>query len=719
MLLLVTIAFVLRCYQLTAPLLDYHSWRQADTAAIARNYALNGYHWLYPQVDWGGLTPGYVESEFPLYSFSLALLYGTVGEHEWLGRLMTAPASAGAVGALYVLALPEIGRRAAFYAGLSLALMPFALYFGRTVMPDSLMLLTAILALWSFRRWQIQPTTRRFALALVCGIVAPLAKTPNLIILALPLVYLVLATHPPRCAWGLLLLYGACFTFPALLWTRHAQSLPLDPRLSFGIGEKLLDLRLLSDPQFYLLLARWSVENLLTLAGLPFFLLGLVSASRRTGDRETGRPGDRETRPALSSPAHRAYAIRPYAPMPLLPHVWLFGVILFLLIGAAGVVGQDYYILPLAGPFAWFVGVGIDRVQRWADTKWRKGGKGTGNGGRPTTDDRRPTTDDQTPPDASLTPSPRHPVTPSPRHPVTPSPRHPVTPSPRHGVPIIAFIALAALSFARVAPLYQTADFYQTLGQRVDLALPQGERVGVIAPAVSEILYYGNRAGWRLDPGVIVPGGLASLGPDLGVRYLLIVDPWLTERRDILTEALRQYRRVPVGPYALLLDLAQPGVQQPAELVWETGRLVEEPFLPVWRELGGVERLGYPLTDALPETQGRVQYFERAAFLQTQTGVERLPVGRMLLELQRTPAQPTAVDESFRAAWERAGGDSGLGAALTPIVEQNDGMLVQYFEYGILEVAPGGEPAIGASGRRLLDARGWNEEREIEMLRER
>ena len=38
---------------------------------------------------------------------------------------------------------------------------------------------------------------------------------------------------------------------------------------------------------------------------------------------------------------------------PLTPHAWLLGVLLFLYAGAAGVVGQDYYVLPridLPGP---------------------------------------------------------------------------------------------------------------------------------------------------------------------------------------------------------------------------------------------------------------------------------------------------------------------------------------------------------------------------------
>src|SRR5262245_940061 len=285
-------------------------------------------------------------------------------------------------------------------------------------------------------------------------------------------------------------------------------------------------------------------------------------------------------------------------------------------------------------------------------------------------------------------------------------------------MPIAALLGMATLSLAHIAPLYQTTDFYATLGRRVDLALPAGARVGVIAPAVSEILYYGERTGWRLDPGVLVPGGLASLPPDLGVRYVLVADPALTERRELLTAALREYRRIPIGPYALLLDLAQPGLQRPAEMVWETGHLIEEPFLGYWRAAGGAERLGYPLSDALDGPEGREQYFERALLLQKGSHVERLPVGRLLLTALRRTPQPAEVAESFRAAWNQAGAEQSLGLPLSPPLEE-DGVQVQFFEFGMLESPPGGQAIAGAAGRRLLDARGLTEERQIELLNPR
>jgi 4-amino-4-deoxy-L-arabinose transferase-like glycosyltransferase len=690
---LVALALALRCYGLTAPLLDYHSWRQADTAAIARNYAANGYRLLYPQVDWGGLTPGYVESEFPLYAYSLALLYGLFGDHVWLGRLTTALAGAASVMALYGLVRSGADRpgaaapgREALYAGLALALMPFPVYFGRTVMPDTWMLLAAILAIWTFRRWLDRPSAGRYAVALLCGALAPLAKTPNLLIVAVPLAYMLLIHWIQRGrsvdGWaqvarplrgrllGALALYGMCFVVPSLLWLLHARALPLDPRLSFGVGEKLFDTRLLLDPQFYRLLGRWSVDHVITLAGLPFFLLGLMP---RTENQEPS-----VVRSQLSVAEGNEQGTTDHGPrttdyrqhvFPLLPHFWLLGVLLFFLAGAGGLVGQDYYILPLAGPAAWFVGVGLDRAQRLLETA---------------TDRQFSILNSQ----FSIL------------------------------LPVAVLIALAALSFFRIGPLYQTTDFYQTLGRRLDMALPAGARVGMIAPAVSEILYYGERKGWRLDPGVLVPGGLASLPPDLGVRYVLVADPALTERRELLTAALHEYRRIPIGPYALLLDLAAPGLQRPAEMVWETGHLVEEPILGSWRAAGGAERLGYPLSEALDGPEGREQYFERALLLHIGDHVERLPVGRLLLAAQGRTPQPAEVAEPFRAAWDQVGAEQGLGQALSPPLDAG-GVQVQFFEYGMLEAPPGGQVAVGAAGRRLLDARGLTEERQIELLNPR
>ena len=62
----VGLGVILRLIQLQAPILGIHSWRQADTAAMARHFALEGTPIWLPQIDWSGASPGYVECEFPL-----------------------------------------------------------------------------------------------------------------------------------------------------------------------------------------------------------------------------------------------------------------------------------------------------------------------------------------------------------------------------------------------------------------------------------------------------------------------------------------------------------------------------------------------------------------------------------------------------------------------------------------------------------------------------
>ncbi|RKY58324.1 MAG: dolichyl-phosphate-mannose--protein mannosyltransferase, partial [Candidatus Latescibacterota bacterium] len=64
---------------LSQPLVDAQNWRQADTAAIARNFYEEGMNPLYPRIDWRGRTEGYVESEFPLFSWLVALFYKLSG----------------------------------------------------------------------------------------------------------------------------------------------------------------------------------------------------------------------------------------------------------------------------------------------------------------------------------------------------------------------------------------------------------------------------------------------------------------------------------------------------------------------------------------------------------------------------------------------------------------------------------------------------------------
>ena len=86
--LLLLFLVAIRIPGLDDPLLGFHDVRMNDTAAIARNFYEHGMNIFYPQIDWGGNGPGYIEEAFQLYAYTVALSYQLFGVLEWLGLWM-------------------------------------------------------------------------------------------------------------------------------------------------------------------------------------------------------------------------------------------------------------------------------------------------------------------------------------------------------------------------------------------------------------------------------------------------------------------------------------------------------------------------------------------------------------------------------------------------------------------------------------------------------
>jgi 4-amino-4-deoxy-L-arabinose transferase-like glycosyltransferase len=277
-----------RLIGLDEPLIDWQAWRQADTAAIARNFYEEGGDLLHPQVDWRGTTTGYVETNFPLFPYLVSRVYGLIGgAGEWVGRLFAAISFTAAAFLLYGLAwrlygLPWIARLSA----LLFLLFPLGIFFGRAFMPEAMMLLLSIAALSTFERWL--ESGRRIDLLLAWGAASLcfLVKIPTLY-LGFPLVALAWS----RWGWSflgrpLLWAYLLAVLLPPLAWHLHARALFAQTGLTFGIwnsyGYDKWISGLLLDPEFYLLMGRRLIHHTFT---LPGFLLVVLGLTYRWGDR--------------------------------------------------------------------------------------------------------------------------------------------------------------------------------------------------------------------------------------------------------------------------------------------------------------------------------------------------------------------------------------------------------------------------------------------------
>ena len=295
------LGILLRLVQIWMPVLGVHSWRQADTAAMARHFSLAGTPVWLPQVDWGGAGAGYVESEFPLYPFLVSRLYGLMGVQEWLGRGLSVLCSALTIWLVMRLSRRWFNPEAAWWGGMAFAIAPLGVYFGRAFQAEALLLLCAAGALDSLSLWRERRWPWALALSWLCFTTAGLIKVIPLLWLGLPLLMVQLtSTHPQgqapplRTLPGRMLrllgrpgfwLYIGTSLMAIAGWYWHAHQLGQASGLSFGFwgsGADRSSLSLLLDLNGWInLLLRVSLR-LLALVGVPFLLIGL-GASWRSG----------------------------------------------------------------------------------------------------------------------------------------------------------------------------------------------------------------------------------------------------------------------------------------------------------------------------------------------------------------------------------------------------------------------------------------------------
>ncbi|MFH0943088.1 MAG: glycosyltransferase family 39 protein [Candidatus Beckwithbacteria bacterium] len=315
------LAFIPRLYRVNNPVADWHSWRQADTAAVARNFIKADFNLLYPQSDsLLALNPQQLPNpnrlfinEFPFYNVLVAIGYKLFGINPAIARLVSDFfASIGAV-FLFLLVNRLFNFKTALVAGLFYALNPYNIYYGRVIMPDPTFVSLSIISLYLFIIWFQQDKP---IYGLLTGLVFGLAMLvkPYAAFMVLPMIYWALVTKGVKIFKNKTTYLATIIALvPVLLWRYHYH---LHPEANFDTSWLFNR----TDIRFSGAFFRWLIFerlNRLIFATGGFVLLIIGLLNSYLDKKKT------------------------------LIFVWFLSVVAYMTIFAMGNVTHDYYQLPI------------------------------------------------------------------------------------------------------------------------------------------------------------------------------------------------------------------------------------------------------------------------------------------------------------------------------------------------------------------------------------
>jgi 4-amino-4-deoxy-L-arabinose transferase-like glycosyltransferase len=267
----------LRLVLINQPYIDRWSWRQSDVAAIARNFANNGFRFAYPQIDWAGSAPGYVGTEFPILPFLAAVSYKFAGVHEWIGRSQAVIFFAVSLPFFFLLVREIFGSTAAIWAVFFYSFAPLNIFAGRSFMPDVPSLGLALIGLYFFMRWIDNGKRTLFFLAAITILLSILIKVTSIVIAA-PLLFLVWQ----KWRWNFVTrstiwLFAVIAVLPSVAWYWHAHQIAerFYPHHFFGEGGFRIE-----SFSWYWEIARQTATSSLTPILSIMALIGLFVAPR-------------------------------------------------------------------------------------------------------------------------------------------------------------------------------------------------------------------------------------------------------------------------------------------------------------------------------------------------------------------------------------------------------------------------------------------------------
>lgn len=285
LLLIICLGFLVRFYKINAPIADWHSWRQADTAAVTRNFIKEGFNPLLPKYDdMTGISEHPIVNparfrfvEFPLYNIFVYPLYLLFGIDDKFHRLVSILFSLGSIVFLYFIVKKYAGALTGLVTAFSFAVLPFSVFFSRTTLPEPTFIFFALGMIYFMDRWIEKDKLIWGVWGFVFTALAFLIK-PWAIFFFLPLLYSVFVTRNTKRFWFNFFLFTGIALLPLALWRlwilQQPEGIPASSWLLNGDG-----IRLRGAFWWWIISERMGRE-ILGATGLVLFFLGFINRPR-------------------------------------------------------------------------------------------------------------------------------------------------------------------------------------------------------------------------------------------------------------------------------------------------------------------------------------------------------------------------------------------------------------------------------------------------------
>lgn len=329
--LILMICLAARLYKIDRPIADWHSWRQADTAAVARNFIKEGFNPLIPRYDdmssqANGLDnpQRYRFVEFPAYNALIALVWSQTGVNETYARVVTVIITLGSTVFLYLLVRHFSGILTASLAAFFFAAIPYNVFYSSTILPGPFMVFCLLGLHFSFTKWlDKEKQWLWYILAIIFANLAILSW-PIAIFFTIPIVYLALDKYKLKALRNInLWIFTLASILPFLGWRLWMTQFPEGiPNWQFLVNE--------GNIRFKGAFFRWLIVErmgklILTVGGFSLFILGI-----------------------LRKPQHEK----------LFYYSWLLSAAIYFVVFASGNVRHDYYQVPFIPIAAIFMAIG-------------------------------------------------------------------------------------------------------------------------------------------------------------------------------------------------------------------------------------------------------------------------------------------------------------------------------------------------------------------------